>query len=88
MLAIDLLIIIGGAALVIAAGSAIGLKIDSKLKKRRQIKHGKENADKLFEEMVFCASCGKEVDMNEDVFNHGTWWHKECLKNVLTKENW
>lgn len=88
MLAIDALILIGGAALLIAVSGAIGLKIDRKLKKRRQIKHGKENAEKLFEEMTYCTSCGKEIDTENDVYSHGTWWHKDCLKNVLTKENW
>lgn len=88
MLAIDALILIGGVALLVAAGGAIGLKIDQKLKKRRQIKHGKEHAEELMSEMTYCTSCGKEINMDEDVYSHNTWWHKDCLKRVLTKEDW
>lgn len=88
MLVIDIVILFGGAALLIAARSAVGIKIDQKLKKRRQIKHGKEEAKKLMNEVVYCASCEGKIDMDVDVFNNGAWWHKECFKKTLTKEEW
>jgi hypothetical protein len=82
-LTIDLLLLIGVGAAVVAAAGAIGLRIERKrvADHRRQ---GMKNAEeeRLRQEEI-CVECQLPVDPSVDLFDKGSWWHRKCWRDVV-----
>lgn len=86
MLVIDILLIIGGAALLggaaTFAGVKLGKRLDRALAERRAKALGKRNAEAL-KHVHTCVSCEGNVDPEVDIYDHGAWWHRTCWEQAL-----
>jgi hypothetical protein len=92
MLVIDILLLLGGIAIIGGAATVaavkVGKRLDRVLAERRARALGRRNAEK--EELVLahaCMSCGRQVDPEIDIWSHGSWWHKKCWERVLGDED-
>jgi len=86
MLVIDILLLVGGAVLVVGAAVLaavkLGPRVDRALAERRARALGRRNAEALAQHHN-CISCEGRVDPEVDFYNHGTWWHKACWERAM-----
>jgi hypothetical protein len=87
MLVIDVLLILGGAILVggaiILASIKLGPRLDRALAERRTKALGRRNAqDEALVLSHVCIECGRPIDPEVDIYDHGAWWHRSCWDKV------
>jgi fructose-1,6-bisphosphatase/sedoheptulose 1,7-bisphosphatase-like protein len=84
MLGIDIVLLVGGAILVVIAAGAIGGRVGSRLEARRRRLQGQRNAEqekRRLEER--CTVCNAAIDPAHDVWDAGRWWHQACYRESL-----
>ncbi len=84
MLGIDLLLLVIGGALIVGAATLVGARLERRNEARRRRLLGERNAaaeKQRLEEQ--CAACGESIDPNQDVWDLGRWWHRECYREVI-----
>lgn len=84
MLGIDIALLVGGAALVVAAAALIGGRLGPRLEARRRRLQGQRNAEQERRNMAErCAVCGDSIDPVHDVWDASRWWHQACYRDSL-----
>jgi len=84
MLGIDIALLIGGAALLVAAAALIGGRLGPRLDARRRRLQGQRNALQERRRMdERCAVCGDSIDPVRDVWDASRWWHQTCYRESL-----
>ena len=85
MLLIDLVILVGVAAVVVLTASTLGGRsLGDRLEKRKREEQGKKNAEaerRRLDER--CAACGEMVDPAVDLFEREAWWHRACWRETV-----
>ena len=80
---VDLVVLFGIGAMVVAAAGAIGLRVDRRRRHDEAERMGRANAERLKREQERrCVECDRLVDPAVDVFDHEAWWCKECWLRV------
>jgi hypothetical protein len=65
----------------------MGRKIDKRLAQKRAIRRGEENTQRAKEQQrQLCTICDQPVNVEEDLFDKGLWWHKQCWQESTSKE--
>src|SRR5689334_17807208 len=87
MLAIDLLLLAGGAALLVLAAGVIGARLGPRLERRRRRRAGARNAAaEAVRQDEVCAACGDAVDPAHDLWDGSRWWHRRCHRELVREE--
>jgi hypothetical protein len=84
MLGIDILLLVGGGALIVALAALVGGRIGERGEARRRRLLGQRNAEeeklKLEER---CTVCGASIDPAHDLWDAGQWWHQKCYREAV-----
>jgi hypothetical protein len=82
LLALDLAVI---TVVVGLLGLGAGYVLDKrkKRKERDPREKGKRNAARMDAEDLRCSICLKTINPDVDIYTQGSWWHKDCYRDVI-----
>jgi hypothetical protein len=84
MLGIDIALLVGGAVLLVVAGSVIGGRLSPRLEARRRRLQGEHNAEQEKRRLAeLCTICGTPIDPAHDLWDADQWWHRSCYRESL-----
>jgi hypothetical protein len=80
---VDVVLLFGLGVAIVGAAGVIGLRFDKRRRRDDAERMGRANAERLKREQERrCVECDRAVDPAVDVFDHDTWWCKECWLKV------
>jgi len=84
MLAIDIALLVGGGALLVAVTALVGGRLGPRLEARRRRLQGERNAElEKRRAAELCTICGTPIDPAHDLWDAGRWWHQACYRESL-----
>jgi hypothetical protein len=84
MLGIDIALLVGGAAVVVAVAALVGGRLGARGEAARRRRQGQRNADEEKRRLdEVCAACGTAIDPAHDVWDAGHWWHRTCFREAV-----
>jgi hypothetical protein len=84
MLGIDIVLLVAGGALVVAAAAFVGGRVGARAEARRHRVQGQRNAEQEKQRLEErCTVCGASVDPAQDVWDSGQWWHSKCYREAV-----
>lgn len=84
MLGIDIALLVGGAALLVAVAALVGGRLSPRLDARRRRLQGARNAEQERRRLAeLCAVCGTAIDPAADLWEAEQWWHRACYRESL-----
>ncbi|HEX3758214.1 MAG TPA: hypothetical protein VHW23_05890 [Kofleriaceae bacterium] len=84
MLGIDIALLVGGAALLVAVAAVVGGRLGPRLDDRRRRQQGERNAEQERRRLAeLCTVCGTPIDPAHDLWDADQWWHRACYRESL-----
>lgn len=76
---VDILILLGAAALVVGVAGWVGARADKSRPDKDAIERGIANAERIKREREQrCTQCDKSIDPNVDAYDQERWWCRDC----------